>query len=863
MIGSTVSHYRITEKLGKGGMGVVYKAHDTRLDRVVALKFLPADSLSEISRRRFLAEAQAAARVHHPNICPIYEIDEYDGQMFFAMALVEGKTVSQMVRDADARLGPNMALDIALDTALDIATQVANGLEAAHRQGVVHRDIKGSNIAVDAAGHAWILDFGVALRQDSDRLTAPGGAVGTPAYMSPEQARGEDVDHRTDLWSLTTVLFEMLTGQLPFHGGSQYSMLHAIITADAPAASSLRRGLPERVERFLKKGLAKEPRERWQSAADVAAELREIRGELAQDTKTMTAFVATVPSQLAPTRSARPARGMRWPVAAALALVMVAGGWWGFRRFSSSGVLPEEKRIAVLPFDVVGNDPAVRILADGLVETLTSKLTQIEDFQGKLTVVPASEIRGRNITSAEAARRVYGVNLVITGSAQRWSDRIQFTLNLVDTAKVRQIASRTVDYDAAKPIALRDGAVNSAVRLLALNLTPESSSSLAAGETFTPGAYAQYLEGSGYLARYDLPGNVDRAIESLTNATRLDGKYALAFAALGQAYWRKAKLSNGSQEAQLALDNIQKAIRLDPRAVDAYVRLAEIYSESGRPGQAVQEAQNALRMAPENAEAYHALGQAYAADHQFDRAEAAYREAIQRKPADWYGHLALGVFYVDRGRYHDARSEFEAGQKLTPDNEYIYRNLAALDLNEGKFQDASNMLSKAIRFEPNARTYSTLGVAYYYQRRFSEAEAALNSGLALDPGEYRLWGNLGTVERHLPGSEQNTRQAFHKAIELAHKSLQVLKGNDNTHANLAEYWAKLGDRKQALAEIELIPEAARGPFMDRIVLAYEITGDRQRALIAMKSIPPENSVVTLMKNDPDLEALFRDPASGR
>ena len=147
--------------------------------------------------------------------------------------------------------------------------------------------------------------------------------------------------------------------------------------------------------------------------------------------------------------------------------------WWGFRRFSSSGVLPEEKRIAVLPFDVVGNDPAVRILADGLVETLTSKLTQIEDFQGKLTVVPASEIRGRNITSAEAARRVYGVNLVITGSAQRWSDRIQFTLNLVDTAKVRQIASRTVDYDAAKPIALRDGAVNSAVRLLALNLSRE------------------------------------------------------------------------------------------------------------------------------------------------------------------------------------------------------------------------------------------------------------------------------------------------------------------------------------------------------------------------------------------------------
>ena len=858
-----VSHYRITEKLGTGGMGVVYRAHDTRLDRMVALKFLPHEALTENDRKRFTGEAQAAARVHHPNICPIYEISEHEGQLFFAMALVEGKTVSQLVRE-----GP-----MAFDRALDVAAQVAAGLEAAHRHGVIHRDIKSANIAVDADGHAWILDFGVALRQDAGHLTAPGSTVGTPAYMSPEQAQGLAVDHRSDLWSLAVVLFEMLTGELPFHRSSQYSVLHAIVTEDPPPASTLRPGSPERIVQLIGKALAKDPQQRWQSAAEMAAELRQIRAALAEGTATMTSYVAQEPAPpsgapayvsntggntgaLAP--PSPPKRKLLW-VVAALALAALAGGFWSLRTFRPTGGLPEEKRIAVLPFDVVGNDETVRPLADGLVETLTSKLTQIEEFQGKLMVVPASEIRGRNIHSAEAALRIYGANLVITGSAQRWSDRIQFTLNLVETATVRQIASRTFDFDAAKPIAVRDGAVNGAVRLLALKLSPESSSSLVAGETFTPGAYAQYLEGVGYLARYDFSGNTDRAIQSLTNATTLDANYALAFAALGQAHWKKAKAESNTTEARLALDNILKAIRLDPRAVDSRVKLAEIYSESGRQREAIQEAQGALRMAPENAEAYRVLGQALAAAHQYDQAEAAYRAAIQRRPADWYGHLMLGLFYLNRGRNADARAEYEAARKLTPDNEIVYRNLAALDMSDGNFHRASDMLSKAIRFEPAPRTYSTLGIAYYYQRRYQEAAVALKSAVDLDPNRYTSWGNLGTINRHLPGSEPPAREAFQKAIALAGKTLAVMKADYNTHANLAEYWAKLGDKRKALAEIDLIPDSERGPLMDRLILAYELTGDRKRAITAVKSLPPGHSALVYSKNDPDLEPLWRDP----
>jgi tetratricopeptide (TPR) repeat protein len=349
---------------------------------------------------------------------------------------------------------------------------------------------------------------------------------------------------------------------------------------------------------------------------------------------------------------------------------------------------------------------------------------------------------------------------------------------------------------------------------------------------------------------------VDRAIESLTHATRLDTKYALAFAALGQAHWVKArKTETDKQEVESALANIREAIRLDPRLAEAHIRLGEIYANTGQPQDGIREARSALKISPGSAEAYTVLGQAFAKAGQFAEAENAYREAVKRKPSDWHGHLLLGLFYYNRGRNAEARAAWEEARKLTPDNEVIYRDLAALDVREGKFQQASEQLAKAVKFEPNARTYSTLGVAYYYQKRYAEAEAALKAGVALDPGIYSLWGNLGTVYRHLPGSEQKAREAFEKAIGLAEKQLEAMKTDDNTRANLAEYWAKLGNKDKALAEIAQIPVAARGTYADRIALAYELTGDRRLALETVKAIPAGDSLLTYIRNDPDLEGL--------
>ena len=328
---------------------------------------------------------------------------------------------------------------------------------------------------------------------------------------------------------------------------------------------------------------------------------------------------------------------------------------------------------------------------------------------------------------------------------------------------------------------------------------------------------------------------------------------------MGTARWRKARDESDPGAAAQALADVQTAIRLEPKLVEASVRLAEIDSENGNAEEAIRQARSAVAMNPDNAEAYRVLGQAYTAGRRFDEAEKAYKEAVERKPRDWPALFSLGVFYSSRGRAEDARAAWNAARKLTPDNEFLYRNLAVLDLDEGKFREASDLITKTLQFEPTARTYSTLGVAYYYQRRYAEAAAALNAGKALDPNLYVTWGNLGTVYRHLPNGQAQAREYFRTAIELARKRLQVVKQDYNTYANLAEYWAKLGDGREALGAVEQIPVDARNQYADRIVLALELSGERRRAVDAVKALLPTDPALTYIKNDPDLEPLWKDP----
>jgi tetratricopeptide (TPR) repeat protein len=540
-------------------------------------------------------------------------------------------------------------------------------------------------------------------------------------------------------------------------------------------------------------------------------------------------------------------------IAACLALVLAGGGFALYRWGRPPAEAPAVKQVAVLPFEVIGGGESTRAIADGLVEILTAALS---DFPGALTAVPSSDVRRRGIDTTEAARRFYGVNLVVTGSAQPAQDRVQFTVNLVDAVKLRQIAGRTFLYDPANPLASRDQAVAQVVRMMNLEVPEAARAAIAAGDTPARDAYSAYLEGRGLLARYDVPGNLEKAIASFTNATSQDPRYALAYAGLAEAYWRKARGSGDKQASMLAGQNAEHAAQLDPNLAIVHSVLGSVYLDAGRREDAVREFRKAMDLAPSNAEAPRLLAGVYKDMGRFQEAEALYLRSTQARPTDWYGHLLLGLFYYERERYAEAEAELNEAKRLTPDNDLVRMDLGAVYRMHGRYKDAVEEYQQALRIRSSAPTYAALGGAYYYQHRFAEAVSALEAAIDLDSNDYRYWGNLGIYYKWTPGASAKSAPALRKAIELAAKYAETNKSDYSVHANLAEYRARLGDARGALEEIEAIPASARAPFTTRLAIVYELTGRRDRAIQVIRSNMKSPASLNQIKDDPDLAALW-------
>lgn len=858
MIGPTVSHYQILKKIGSGGMGEIYLAEDSKLHRQVALKFLPPELTKDPeAKKRFEREAQAAAALNHPNIVTIHEIGEHEGQVFIAMEHVEGQTLKEMISVGARRAVPLPITHhpLPIIQVIDIASQIAAGLSAAHARGIVHRDIKPQNILIDQNHRVKILDFGLAKLKGASPLTKEAFTIGTVHYMSPEQAMGKEVDQRSDIWSFGVVLYEMLTGTLPFKGDYDQAVIYAIINEDMAPLPSGEERVPAGIEKIIRCCLANKPQDRYSSAEALAGDLRDLDG----------AREATKPEKNTGKRFSRRA------FLTVLSLLLLSGilGFFALnprannalRRVLGLTWIPRVKHLAVLPLLVIGGDSSSQAFSDGLVETLTSKLTQIEQTERSMWIVPASELRSSGINSPGRARKALGVNLVITGSLQQSSNTVRLILNLIDATAMRQLRSAIITETSNIGADFQDRAAVEVARMLDLELKPATLSRLAAGGTSRPEANEFYLQGRGYLQRYEQKENLDAAIGLFQKAVQEDADFALAFAGLGEAYWRKYELTRDPELVQEAQSNCQQALKLNSNLVPVQITLGIIERGKGNYQEAIKSFKNALALDPVNSEALLGLATVFGDAGKTAEAEATYRRAIDLKPNYWAAVNSMGFFYAINGRWQKAEAMFRRVIALTPDNIRGYNNLGFVYLFQEKTNLAQQMFEKSLAIRANADAYSNLGTIYFFAKHYREAASMYEKGIALGMNDCLIWGNLGDAYHNLPEFKEKARTAFKTAIKLANEQLRINSRDARMRSSLARYYIMTGQVALALAETAKARELAENnvTILLNAALVYELADKRSQALSALAKYFALSGTQQLIDQDPLFSNLRRDP----
>jgi len=865
------SHYQVLDQLGAGGMGEVYLARDLDLDRQVAIKFLPQRFATDPLRlKRFENEARAASSLNHPNIVTIHEIGQADGLPYIVMERVEGQSLRRLLRTRP----------LVTRRTIELAAQAAEGLAKAHEAGIVHRDLKPENIMVTADGLVKILDFGLAkLREPelepvedstpSEATTAdncgengvgtgPGTILGTVGYMSPEQASGRPVDHRSDQFSCGTVLYELATGRRAFQRPTSAQTRDAIIREEPQPIAELNPDVPAPFRWIVQRCLAKDPQDRYVSTSDLAHDLRDVRDHFGEVTPSR--------SDSTPGPRPRPAR-LRvaiWTAAAvaitalSLALPPVRGY---MRELLFPAPLPSEKHLAVLPFSNPGADQEDQAFCDGLVEILTSKLTQLQQFQGSLWVVPVSELRSAEVTAPSGARRALGVTLVITGSVQRSGELLRLTANLVDATTLRQLRSISLDSRSDDLPFLQDGLVWRVAEMLELEIGAEAKPALARGDTSVLEAWDLYVRGRGFLRRYEDPESLDEAIRSFQRAIQRDSDYALAYAGLGEAYWRRYDHTKDPSVVELAEKSCQRALALNDLLAPVHVTLGTIRNGRGEPARAIEDFQRALTLEPSNAEALRGMASADEALGKPGEAESAYRRAIESNPEAWANHSHAGAFYWRQGRYDEAEQAFRQVIALTPDNVRGHNNLGGLLLMMGRADEAVQALERSLSIRPTYEAASNLATIEFFQGRYAGAASAFEQALAIDDRDYRVWQNLGAAHYWSPGQRAQAAAAFRRAAQLAEQELQVNPRSPGVLIDLADCRAMLGETDAARDLAAKAVEFARDDVdvMQRAVGVYEQIGDRSAALRWLEKAVAGGSSLDIFECVPGLRELRTDP----
>lgn len=638
MIGKQLLHYKILDKLGEGGMGVVYKAHDTKLKRDVAIKFLPRQiAANDEERKRFKIEAQAAAALNHPNIATIHAIEEHEDETFLVMEYIDGKELKEIV---EAR----RAVPLPVDDIFNYATQIASGLEAAHKKGIVHRDIKSSNIMITDEGQVKIMDFGLAKVRGGAEVTKVGTTIGTAAFMSPEQASGEASDHRSDIWSFGVVLYEMLTGQLPFKGDYDQAVIYAILNENPESITELRPEIEEQVELLIDKTLSKNLDDRYQRIQDCLADLQAIRkGEFTLDENRKTT------KRRYPLKS----RNLWINVASIIAVILII--YFAFiLKSPDSKLITDEKSIAVMPFADLSPEKDQAYFADGMAEEIINALTQIPGLKVSART-SAFQFRDQE-TDIQTIGEKLGVGTILKGSVRKSGSTLRITAQLVNVADGFHLWSESYDRQLTDIFAIQDDLSRSIVSALQVKLSGDETKSLDSRMPANVEAYNLYLKGRYFWNRRSEEALLE-SIDFFNQAIELDSTYTLAYTGLADSYnmlgaWQLLEPNDTFAKAKAAA---LQALELDNMNSDGHIALAstKYWYEWDWPG-VEKEFKLGLALNPNNASAQMWYAQYLAIHGRHDEARVEIDIALELEPLSLIVNAVSGYLHQLAGQNEKA-----------------------------------------------------------------------------------------------------------------------------------------------------------------------------------------------------------------
>jgi len=807
--GGMLGRYRLLEQIGAGGMGVVYRAHDERLARDVAIKLLnPGSIRSAIARHRVRNEALALSRLSHPNIETIFEFDTQDDCDFLVVELIHGACLDELLSR-----GP-----VPQTLAVSLTMQLLRGLAAAHEKGIIHRDLKPSNLRLTHDSFLKILDFGLAHIHDEEEpkthnLTTETHSTvlsGTLAYMSPEQLRGTRLDPRSDIYAAGLVLYQMCTGRLPFTESGAL-LIDAILNRPITQPRKINRDVSPQIEAVILKALEKDPKRRYQSAREMLRDLEAIDAAIASSAGNRVLSIAIV-----------------------TVLVLVFGLIIGLERRRIAGWIdrqlhpvPTNKYVAVMPFRSSNNDDPA--FDEGLAEAVAAKLTEITAAQS-VQIVSPREIKAERVEDIADAHKKMGVNLAIAANLQRIKGTTRVSLELVDAATRRLLRAETLEASVSDTFTLQDQVIEKTVQMLEIEM--HKGVGQHGHGTTDAEAFRLYTRGVGFLENETVPEDVDSAIVQFQQALTLDPGYARASAGLGLANFEKYRLTKEPSLVDKARSACERALTLDAQSPQGNVCLGVVHHGIGQYQAAVLDFQMAIAAEPNDDEAYRGLASAFVELNRMQDAEDTYKKAISIHPQYASGYGQLAHLYRREAKYTLAIAEYKKAIELAPEDARYWFSLGADYYNTGDYARSIDALQKAITIRPSYQAYSNLGLSYLALRRFPEAIASFEQAVAMGSHTIQTFGNLGRAYYFYPSKRDLARSPLEKALQLAADDLKVNPQDADVYTLAAEYSAMIGERAEALQQLnkalQLRPNDAETLYFAGIV--HAVLGDKDEAI---------------------------------